>query len=600
MELHVVFYGIEYVARPLLLFFSSENRRFQGVEVQADWLEDTDEEIDEQELEAHYSYMAKIQEVPTTDSETDTEPLEKVQYDAEYNVFANERQHSEHPESINNTCVVEKVDSNVIPNSPDMCDNDIQTHKNAKECDDECAALANLIANLTLYTKENKNILKQVKKANASLTQELKESKSNLEESNTTRDSCLITLQSKQTELETYKTLNNRIVDYDKLERKLNENLGLLAQKEIDIKEGLVKEKTKVITDLKLNEEKDLDKLIAMEKKLMFLNEIVYKRNQSIQAINMLAPKGLTFNGRPTFANPMYLKKAQSKKPCLYEILYDTSNLENVFAPDREETLTLEKENAYNEFQCIYVHKVKECECLAEKLFKQTKNVSKEVYNGLLRSFAKLEKHSISLELALQKCQEQLKNDTVCKENASTVFLKEREQYHEIQYLKAQLQDKNIAISVFNSNHDARVSKFLNDVNARSKKPQEVPNRTRKPKRKANKSVATPPKKIVALESTIQKSKSYYRMLYEKTSKAWKWWTEQQCPLGYKWVPKTKMKWVPKVRNKNVKKRVMFAIDNASRITNVLKLINTLGSNLSSIPSSSNSLADYSTHPIHS
>ncbi|GJS49455.1 retrovirus-related pol polyprotein from transposon TNT 1-94 [Tanacetum coccineum] len=30
---------------------------------QADWLADTDEEIDEQELEAHYSFMAKIQEV---------------------------------------------------------------------------------------------------------------------------------------------------------------------------------------------------------------------------------------------------------------------------------------------------------------------------------------------------------------------------------------------------------------------------------------------------------------------------------------------------------------------------------------------------------
>ncbi|GKF56969.1 hypothetical protein Tco_0170506, partial [Tanacetum coccineum] len=58
---------------------------------QADWLEDTDEEIDEQELEAHYNYMAKIQEVPTSDSGTDTEPLEQVQYNAEYNVFANER-----------------------------------------------------------------------------------------------------------------------------------------------------------------------------------------------------------------------------------------------------------------------------------------------------------------------------------------------------------------------------------------------------------------------------------------------------------------------------------------------------------------------------
>ncbi|GJS16969.1 retrovirus-related pol polyprotein from transposon TNT 1-94 [Tanacetum coccineum] len=40
-----------------------------------------------------------------------------------------------------------------------------------------------------------------------------------------------------------------------------------------------------------------------------------------------------------------------------------------------------------------------------------------------------------------------MKNDTVCKEKASNVFQKEREQYFEIQDLKAQLQDKNIAIS---------------------------------------------------------------------------------------------------------------------------------------------------------
>ncbi|GKE66252.1 hypothetical protein Tco_1520413 [Tanacetum coccineum] len=303
-----------------------------------------------------------------------------------------------------------------------------------------------------------------------------------------------------------------------------------------------------------------------------------------------------------------------------------------------------------------------------------------------------------------------MKNDTVCKEKASNVFLKEREQYFEIQDLKAQLQDKNIAISelkklienckgksvetkfdkpsvvrqsnaqripklsvlgvihgtnisrpqlrstqmkdkvvpnnshmknkktevedhhrvssisnktksvtastdtrtlnvnavcatcgkcVFNSNHDACVYQYLNDVNARTKKPKVVPISTRKPKSQANKSIATPYKKTVASESTTRKSKSYYRMLYEKTSKAWKWWIKQQCPSGYKWVPKTKTKWVPKVRNENVQKRVSFAIDNACRITNVLKLTNTLGSNLSKIPSSSNSLADCSTHSIH-
>ncbi|GJR06376.1 retrovirus-related pol polyprotein from transposon TNT 1-94 [Tanacetum coccineum] len=71
---------------------------------------------------------------------------------------------------------------------------------------------------------------------------------------------------------------------------------------------------------------------------------------------------------------------------------------------------------------------------------------------------------------------------------------------------------------VFNSNHDACVSKFLNDVNARTKKPNVVPISTRKPKSQANKSVATPHKKIVASESTTTNSKSYYRMLYKKTS----------------------------------------------------------------------------------
>ncbi|GJR30455.1 retrovirus-related pol polyprotein from transposon TNT 1-94 [Tanacetum coccineum] len=244
---------------------------------QSDWLADTDEEIDEQELEAHYNYMAKIQEVPTTDSGTDFEPLEHVQHDAGYTMFANERQHSKQLESISNTCVVEKVDSNVIPDSLDMCDNDIQT---------------------------DQNIQKQLKKANTALAHELTKCKSILvktsrtqRESNSIRDSCLVALQNKQAEFEKYKTVNDLTVDYGKLEHKLNETLGLLAQKYIDIKEGLklkaykisvvkekhdelvkqslltkshyeglVKEKTKVITNLNLKEEKDIDKMISMEK----------------------------------------------------------------------------------------------------------------------------------------------------------------------------------------------------------------------------------------------------------------------------------------------------------------------------------------------
>ncbi|GJU47794.1 hypothetical protein Tco_1217349 [Tanacetum coccineum] len=310
----------------------------------------SDEEIDKQELEAHYGFMAKIQEVlPAESSSTDT-PLEQVQNNDEKNVFANERQHSE---------------------------------KHAAECADERAALANLIANLTLDTEENKTILKQLKKANASLTQELEKCKTNLDETNSAlgeaiscRDSCLIALQNKQNEFEKYKAFNDRTIDYEILQTKLNETLGLLALKDIEIKEGLktkayeisvlnqkhdelvkkslltksqlegyLKEKTKVISDLKVKEEKDIDKMIEMDKQLKFLNEIVYTRNQSIQTIHMLAPKCSTYNGRPTFANPRYLKKAQSEKPCLYEIPFDTSDPANRFAPDREETMTLDNES---------------------------------------------------------------------------------------------------------------------------------------------------------------------------------------------------------------------------------------------------------------
>nr|GFB85728.1 hypothetical protein [Tanacetum cinerariifolium] len=131
-----------------------------------------------------------------------------------------------------------------------------------------------------------------------------------------------VALQNKQTEFEKYKAFNDRTIDYDKLERKLNETLRQLAQKDIEIKEGLktkayelsvvkekhdelikhslltkahyeglVKQKTKVITDLKLREEHDIDKMLSMEKQLKFLNEIVYKRSQSIQTIPTMSPK---------------------------------------------------------------------------------------------------------------------------------------------------------------------------------------------------------------------------------------------------------------------------------------------------------------------
>ncbi|GJZ51663.1 hypothetical protein Tco_0606178 [Tanacetum coccineum] len=58
---------------------------------------------------------------------------ETVQNNDENNVFANERRHSEQPESINDTYVLEKDDSNVTHDSSNICNNDNQVDQNAAE-----------------------------------------------------------------------------------------------------------------------------------------------------------------------------------------------------------------------------------------------------------------------------------------------------------------------------------------------------------------------------------------------------------------------------------------------------------------------------------
>nr|GFB14489.1 hypothetical protein [Tanacetum cinerariifolium] len=46
-----------------MLLCKQEEARIQLNVEQADWKDDTDDESDDQELEAHYMYMAKVQEV---------------------------------------------------------------------------------------------------------------------------------------------------------------------------------------------------------------------------------------------------------------------------------------------------------------------------------------------------------------------------------------------------------------------------------------------------------------------------------------------------------------------------------------------------------
>ncbi|GKA73638.1 retrovirus-related pol polyprotein from transposon TNT 1-94 [Tanacetum coccineum] len=276
---------------------------------------DTDEDIDEQELEAHYSYMAKIQEVPTTDSGTNTELLEQIPYDRSdpANRFVPDREE---------TLTLEK-DSR---------------------------------------SKLNKDLLKPY--------------------------------------------------DYTK-QTSLYENF-----KPAEL----------------------VDQAWEKHSHDHFRAPTAYDMKILIKTCLM----------------PLALKTRNGSFKFVYEIKQEMhADLKYIKSLEKE-IVKLESDKAdFLNMYDLLLQEFKECDCLAEKLSKQIETVSKEVYNELSRSFSKLENHSICLELALQQCQEQMKNDTVCKEKASIIFQKERVHYFEMQNLKAQLQDKNIAIRV---NHRTNVS----------------------------------------------------------------------------------------------------------------------------------------------
>nr|GEY74259.1 ribonuclease H-like domain-containing protein [Tanacetum cinerariifolium] len=337
-------------------------------------------------------------EVPTGDTCTDSEPLEQVQHDTRYDVFANYLQHSEQSKSVSNTCLVKTDDSNVIPDSPNMCDDDIQNDQNDVESDDERVDLANLIANLRLDVGKNKKIQKQLKKANTTLAQVLKECKNilvetskTLGESNSVRDSCLVTHQNKQTKFEKYKAFNDHIVDYDKLEQ-IVDNAWIKHSKdqfcapttqdmEILIQPCLMPLALKIQND-----------------SFIFVHEIKQEMHADLKYVESLEKEiDELKSDKAEFSNKydIILQECVSNEvTCIYLLL-------------------LSDLDALAELQCLYLHKVKQCDCLTQKLSKQTESVSEEVYTELLQCFAKVEKHSISLEIALQKSQLQDKNTAI-------------------------------------------------------------------------------------------------------------------------------------------------------------------------------------------
>ncbi|GJZ56538.1 hypothetical protein Tco_0611731 [Tanacetum coccineum] len=138
-------------------------------------------------------------------------------------------------------------------------------------------------------------------------------------------------------ELERYK---EQSVEIDRLKQTLSEHL-----KE---KESLMQTVYLLKNDFKKEESRNIDREIALEKRIKLLDNIVFKRDQSAQTIHMLTKPQFFYDHTTKqalgFQNPFYLKKAQQLEPKLYDgnVIEKTSA---IVIPDSEETLILAEES---------------------------------------------------------------------------------------------------------------------------------------------------------------------------------------------------------------------------------------------------------------
>ncbi|GJR62489.1 retrovirus-related pol polyprotein from transposon TNT 1-94 [Tanacetum coccineum] len=111
---------------------------------------------------------------------------------------------------------------------------------------------------------------------------------------------------------------------------------------QVQEKDSLMKTVSDLKNDLKIEENRNIDREIALEKKIKQLDNIIFKRGQSAQTVHMMTKSKICYDHSTKqaigFEKPFYLKKVRESKPKLYDgnvIL----KMDAIVIPDTDETL---------------------------------------------------------------------------------------------------------------------------------------------------------------------------------------------------------------------------------------------------------------------
>nr|GEY93822.1 hypothetical protein [Tanacetum cinerariifolium] len=247
-----------------------------------------------QELEAHYMYMAQLQEVSL--DAADSGPIEQP----------------EQSESIHDTYPIEQDKHNVIIDSLDMSYDREQIDENDDDADlvNERELLASLIEKLKCEIDDNKNCNRFLETSNKVLIEKLKGEIEDFKNKNKSLESSNNRFKEANNKLS--ETNNLLYTDFKKSQAELTRRNDV--EKALCTSRNHLHKKEAHIKLYKTREDKELDKVISLENKVKL----------------------------------EFLKKAQRANPRLYDIGCYNDNLAVMLAPESVEAIRLEKERYFS------------------------------------------------------------------------------------------------------------------------------------------------------------------------------------------------------------------------------------------------------------
>nr|GEU75875.1 integrase, catalytic region, zinc finger, CCHC-type, peptidase aspartic, catalytic [Tanacetum cinerariifolium] len=532
---------------------------------QADWIDDTDDdELEDQELEAHYMYMAQLQEVSPDAVDSgpifDDEPVQKVSNDDHYNVFAMESIHPEQSKSTHDTYLIEQDAQNVIIDSLDMNYDREEIDKNDDDNDLAKEREIEDFKNKNKSLESSNNFFKEannkLSETNNLLYADYKKSEAELARRNSKEYASKMELECAKEMVADLRYFNSLELEVDSLRSQL-ENQKTQFLNEIDRRSreyyyvdhmnailGVYTELDEVTNlqcdYLKLLEkceglETELSKCTMMSKSFELVQKHAINLELELQQCKEKIKNDMLFKTLPS-NNKSILKKTNVLAPGMYKIHTDHN---------QTRTSQLPQNSRKTNKRVSFSTRVIPITSVSRSQLKSNPQGDRVLRNSSQGKKQEVEDQRRNVKLSKNKTSVTACNGSL---NAKTLNVK---------YVSAMC-DKCVLID----KHDMCV---LN-------------------------SVAKPIKRTVALESN-KKPRNFTTKLYEHVSKTCSWWYSKFTPSRYKWKPKSE--------TKNVNLHVSMPLGNASRTANVMDTMTSRRSTVSNTPLSSNSFTAHRDCPIH-